>query len=68
MNVIEAFLIFTVGLAGGSFIVPALFLIFDMPAKNAVATTIVAILCVVDRRLIDTDQVPSLCKIGGRKI
>ena len=33
-----------VGLAGGSFIVPALILIFSVPAKNAAASTIVALL------------------------
>ena len=32
------------GLAGGSFIVPALIIIFNMPAKNAAASTIVALL------------------------
>lgn len=55
MNVIEAFLIFMVGLtatipsvmaglAGGSFIVPALLILFKMPTKNAAASTIVALL------------------------
>jgi len=54
LNVVEALLLLTlgfmvglpssmVGLGGGLFIVPVLILLFQLPAKNAVAVSLVAI-------------------------